>query len=72
MGRPPHPLLSRDRIVSTALALADSEGLDAVSTRPAPLGRGCERAGGLRRHHDARRGATRSLGIKGFTACRVT
>ena len=33
MGRPPHPLLSRDRIVSTALALADSEGLDAVSTR---------------------------------------
>ncbi len=33
MGRPPHPLLSRDRIVSTALALVDSEGLDAVSTR---------------------------------------
>ena len=33
MGRPPHPLLSRDRIVSTALALADSEGLEAVSTR---------------------------------------
>jgi AcrR family transcriptional regulator len=33
VGRPPHPLLSRDRIVSTALALADSEGLEAVSTR---------------------------------------
>ena len=33
MGRPPHPLLSRDRIVSTALALADSAGLEAVSTR---------------------------------------
>src|SRR6185312_4853118 len=31
MGRAPHPLLSRDRIVSTALALADSEGLEAVS-----------------------------------------
>jgi AcrR family transcriptional regulator len=33
VGRPPHPLLSRDRIVSAALALVDSEGLDAVSTR---------------------------------------
>ncbi len=33
MGRPPHPLLSRDLIVSTALALADAEGLEAVSTR---------------------------------------
>jgi len=33
VGRPPHPLLSRDRIVSTALALVDSEGLEAVSTR---------------------------------------
>jgi AcrR family transcriptional regulator len=33
VGRPPQPLLSRDRIVSTALALADSEGLEAVSTR---------------------------------------
>jgi AcrR family transcriptional regulator len=33
VGRPPNPLLSRDRIVSTALALADSEGLQAVSTR---------------------------------------
>lgn len=33
MGRPPHPLLSRERIVSTALALVDSEGLEAVSTR---------------------------------------
>jgi AcrR family transcriptional regulator len=33
VGRPPQPLLSRDRIVSTALALVDSEGLDAVSTR---------------------------------------
>ena len=33
MGRPPHPLLSRGRIVSTALALADAEGLEAVSTR---------------------------------------
>lgn len=33
MGRPPHPLLSRDRIVSAALALVDSEGLEAVSTR---------------------------------------
>jgi AcrR family transcriptional regulator len=33
MGRPPRPLLSRDRIVSVALALADAEGLEAVSTR---------------------------------------
>jgi AcrR family transcriptional regulator len=33
VGRPPHPLLSRDRIASTALALVDSEGLEAVSTR---------------------------------------
>ena len=33
MGRPPSPLLSRDRIVSAALALVDSEGLQALSTR---------------------------------------
>jgi AcrR family transcriptional regulator len=33
MGRPPRPLLSRDQIVSAALELADSEGLEAVSTR---------------------------------------
>jgi AcrR family transcriptional regulator len=33
MGRPPSPLLSRDRIVSAALALVDSEGLEALSTR---------------------------------------
>lgn len=33
MGRPPRALLSRDQIVSTALALADSQGLEAVSTR---------------------------------------
>ncbi|ORA32079.1 TetR family transcriptional regulator [Mycobacterium aquaticum] len=33
MGRPPRPLLSRDRIVSSALALVDSEGLEALSTR---------------------------------------
>jgi AcrR family transcriptional regulator len=33
MGRPPNPLLSRDGIVSAALALVDSEGLEAVSTR---------------------------------------
>jgi AcrR family transcriptional regulator len=33
VGRPPRPLLSRDRIVSAALTLADSEGLEAVSTR---------------------------------------
>lgn len=33
MGRPPRPLLSREQIVSTALQLADSEGLEAVSTR---------------------------------------
>jgi AcrR family transcriptional regulator len=33
VGRPPNPLLSRDRIVSAALALVDSEGLDALSTR---------------------------------------
>lgn len=33
MGRPSRPLLSRDRIVATALALVDAEGLDAVSTR---------------------------------------
>ncbi|HEY6647645.1 MAG TPA: TetR/AcrR family transcriptional regulator C-terminal domain-containing protein [Mycobacterium sp.] len=33
MGRPPHPLLSRDRIVDTALAVVDSEGLEAMSTR---------------------------------------
>lgn len=33
MARPRKPLLSRDRIVVTASALVDSEGLDAVSTR---------------------------------------
>ncbi|GHA37211.1 TetR family transcriptional regulator [Streptomyces spiroverticillatus] len=33
MARPRKPLLSRDRIVETARALVDSEGLDAVSTR---------------------------------------
>jgi AcrR family transcriptional regulator len=33
VGRPPNPLLSREAIVSTALALADSEGLEALSTR---------------------------------------
>ncbi|MEC4018551.1 TetR/AcrR family transcriptional regulator [Streptomyces sp. H27-D2] len=33
MARPRKPLLSRDRIVATALALADAEGLQAVSTR---------------------------------------
>ncbi|WP_432095907.1 TetR/AcrR family transcriptional regulator [Streptomyces sp. bgisy100] len=33
MARPRKPLLSRDRIVTTALALADAEGLQAVSTR---------------------------------------
>ncbi|MEW2634015.1 TetR/AcrR family transcriptional regulator C-terminal domain-containing protein [Streptomyces sp. NPDC048389] len=33
MARPRKPLLSRDRIVATASALVDAEGLDAVSTR---------------------------------------
>lgn len=33
MARPRKPLLSRERIVSTALALIDSEGLTALSTR---------------------------------------
>ncbi|MEU2162819.1 TetR/AcrR family transcriptional regulator C-terminal domain-containing protein [Streptomyces chengbuensis] len=33
MARPRKPLLSRDRIVGTASALVDAEGLDAVSTR---------------------------------------
>jgi AcrR family transcriptional regulator len=33
VGRPPSPLLSRDRIVSAALALIDAEGLEALSTR---------------------------------------
>ncbi|MCX5202217.1 TetR/AcrR family transcriptional regulator C-terminal domain-containing protein [Streptomyces sp. NBC_00237] len=33
MARPRKPLLSRDRIVDTARALVDSEGLAAVSTR---------------------------------------
>ncbi|MFC8451115.1 TetR/AcrR family transcriptional regulator [Kitasatospora sp. NPDC057223] len=33
MARPRTPLLSRDRIVTAALALADAEGLDALSTR---------------------------------------
>ncbi|MEU8891807.1 TetR family transcriptional regulator [Streptomyces sp. NPDC048442] len=33
MARPRKPLLSRDRIVETASALVDAEGLEAVSTR---------------------------------------
>ncbi|MFH8368163.1 TetR/AcrR family transcriptional regulator [Streptomyces sp. NPDC018031] len=33
MARPRKPLLSRERIVGTALALVDAEGLQAVSTR---------------------------------------
>ncbi|MDN3293544.1 TetR/AcrR family transcriptional regulator [Streptomyces ficellus] len=33
MARPRKPLLSRERIVATAGALVDTEGLDAVSTR---------------------------------------
>lgn len=33
MARPRKPLLSRDRIVTTAAALVDAEGLGAVSTR---------------------------------------
>ncbi|MGW0703670.1 TetR/AcrR family transcriptional regulator [Streptomyces sp. NPDC002867] len=33
MARPRKPLLSRERIVETASALVDAEGLDAVSTR---------------------------------------
>lgn len=33
MARPRKPLLSRERIVETARALVDAEGLDAVSTR---------------------------------------
>ncbi|KRV50520.1 TetR family transcriptional regulator [Wenjunlia vitaminophila] len=33
MARPRHPLLSRERIVEAALALMDSEGLQALSTR---------------------------------------
>ncbi|MEV0247300.1 TetR/AcrR family transcriptional regulator C-terminal domain-containing protein [Nocardia sp. NPDC050712] len=33
MARPRRPLLSRDRIVETALALVDAEGLTAVSSR---------------------------------------
>ena len=33
MARPRKPLLSRERIVATALALVDEEGLSAVSTR---------------------------------------
>ncbi|NUK93962.1 helix-turn-helix transcriptional regulator, partial [Streptomyces lunaelactis] len=33
MARPRKPLLSRERIVETASALVDSEGLEAVSTR---------------------------------------
>lgn len=33
MARPRKPLLSRERIVGTASALVDAEGLDAVSTR---------------------------------------
>src|SRR5438034_8475951 len=33
MARPRKPLLSRERIVTTALALIDAEGLAALSTR---------------------------------------
>ncbi|MFG1678618.1 TetR/AcrR family transcriptional regulator [Nonomuraea sp. NPDC049269] len=33
MARPRQPLLSRERIVTAALALVDTEGLDAASTR---------------------------------------
>jgi AcrR family transcriptional regulator len=33
MARPRNPLLSRERIVATALRLVDGEGLDALSTR---------------------------------------
>jgi len=33
MARPRSPLLSRDKIVASALALVDTEGLDALSTR---------------------------------------
>ncbi|MFE6777671.1 TetR/AcrR family transcriptional regulator [Streptomyces sp. NPDC057702] len=33
MARPREPLLSRERIVTAALALVDAEGLEAVSTR---------------------------------------
>ncbi|MFF2022593.1 TetR/AcrR family transcriptional regulator [Streptomyces sp. NPDC058171] len=33
MGRPRRPLLSKDRIVETALGLVDAEGLAALSTR---------------------------------------
>ncbi|WP_217146263.1 TetR/AcrR family transcriptional regulator, partial [Streptomyces sp. AC627_RSS907] len=33
MARPRKPLLSRERIVTAALALVDAEGLQAVSTR---------------------------------------
>src|SRR3954451_8373909 len=33
MARPSKPLLSRDRIVAAALALVDTEGLAALSTR---------------------------------------
>src|SRR3954471_24739002 len=33
MARPRKPLLSRERIVTTALALVDAEGLPALSTR---------------------------------------
>ncbi|MEV6323993.1 TetR family transcriptional regulator [Nocardia sp. NPDC051787] len=33
MGRPRQPLLSRERIVSAALAVVDADGLDAVSIR---------------------------------------
>ena len=33
MARPRKPLLTRERIVTTALALVDREGLEAVSTR---------------------------------------
>lgn len=33
MARPRKPLLSRERIVTTALALIDAEGLPALSTR---------------------------------------
>ncbi|MFI5954633.1 TetR/AcrR family transcriptional regulator [Cryptosporangium sp. NPDC051539] len=33
MGRPRRPMLSRDRIVATALTVVDADGLEALSTR---------------------------------------
>ena len=40
MARPRKPLLSRERIVKTASALVDAEGLDAVSTMRSVLSKG--------------------------------